>query len=321
MKYSFVLPAYKSTFLKRAIDSILSQTYVDFELVVVDDASPEALDSIVSTYTDRRIRYYVNEENLGGKDLVAQWNKSLSYAKGDYVILASDDDLYDSTYLFKMDELVNKYPNADVFRPRVRYIDEKGELLCVDGYLKEMCTGLDVLDAWTRGWIGSGIPFYIFKRSSLISVDGFAQYPLAWFSDDMTMLRLSKNGVVSSSELLFSFRLSGVGISTKLNTYENLIQKIDATELFYKEIVQIIEDAPLIDEYDHLLKKDLQKRLPCFIQRDKLCGQLSNASLNAMIRSYRKVLKLGFISRKQILVFYMLNITRRCIGSLSNIFK
>ena len=122
MKYSFVLPAYKSTFLKRAIDSILSQTYVDFELVVVDDASPEALDSIVSTYTDRRIRYYVNDENLGGKDLVAQWNKSLSYAKGDYVILASDDDLYDSTYLFKMDELVNKYPNADVSSPHRRSI-------------------------------------------------------------------------------------------------------------------------------------------------------------------------------------------------------
>ena len=47
IKYSFVLPAYKARFFRDALDSILAQTYKDFELVIVNDASPEDLDSIV----------------------------------------------------------------------------------------------------------------------------------------------------------------------------------------------------------------------------------------------------------------------------------
>ena len=94
MKYSFILPAYKARFFREALDSILSQTNKDFDLIIVNDASPEDLDSIVRSYNDSRIRYYVNEKNIGGKDLVAQWNHCLEYAKGEYVILASDDDVY-----------------------------------------------------------------------------------------------------------------------------------------------------------------------------------------------------------------------------------
>ena len=107
MKYSFVLPAYKILYFKEAIDSILAQTYTDFELIIVNDASPEDLEAIVKDYNDSRIRYYVNTQNLGGKDLVAQWNHCLEYAKSDYVILASDDDVYMPNYLEKMDILVD----------------------------------------------------------------------------------------------------------------------------------------------------------------------------------------------------------------------
>ena len=77
MKYSFVLPAYKARFFKEALDSILSQTYKDFELIIVNDASPEDITSIVKGDNDPRISYYINDVNIGGKDLVAQWNDCL----------------------------------------------------------------------------------------------------------------------------------------------------------------------------------------------------------------------------------------------------
>ena len=86
VKYSFVLPAYKANYLRESIDSILGQTYTDFELIIVNDASPEDVDSIVNSYNDKRIQYYRNEDNIGGKDLVAQWNYSISYATGDYLV-------------------------------------------------------------------------------------------------------------------------------------------------------------------------------------------------------------------------------------------
>ena len=131
--YSFVLPAFKAEYFKEAIDSILSQTYTNFELIIVNDASPEDLDSIVYSYNDSRIHYYKNTENIGGNDLVAQWNHCFEYAKGEYIILASDDDIYFPPYLEKMNKLVEKYPNVNVFRPRVQKINASGEIIGIEG--------------------------------------------------------------------------------------------------------------------------------------------------------------------------------------------
>lgn len=91
---SVVLPAYKAIYLESSIRSILQQSFTDFELIIVNDASPEDLKSIVSSFNDTRIRYYENEINIGGKNLVKNWNKCLEYATGEFVVLASDDDIY-----------------------------------------------------------------------------------------------------------------------------------------------------------------------------------------------------------------------------------
>src|SRR5690606_26177114 len=96
---SFVLPAYKARFLKQAIESILNQTYSHFELIIVDDVSPEDLYAIVSCYEDSRIHYYRNKENIGGKSLVSQWNHCMQYAQGDYLVMAADDDIYHPNFL------------------------------------------------------------------------------------------------------------------------------------------------------------------------------------------------------------------------------
>ena len=165
--YSFVLPAYKAAYLREAIDSILAQTYPNFELIIVNDASPEDLDAIVSSYDDSRIQYYVNKENIGGKDLVAQWNYSISYAKGEYLILASDDDVYHADYLQKMDSIIKKYPNVNVFRPMVQLINHKGDITHIAGLLNEYSSQLSF--AYFSGRVGSGVPFYIFKRNRSFS--------------------------------------------------------------------------------------------------------------------------------------------------------
>ena len=122
MRFSFVLPAYKSEYLQVAIDSILQQTYIDFELIIVDDASPYHLESIVNQYNDNRIVFHRNKNNIGGKNLVSNWNKCIKYAKGEYVILASDDDIYSPFFLQQVDERIKDYPDVDIIRSRVNRI-------------------------------------------------------------------------------------------------------------------------------------------------------------------------------------------------------
>lgn len=66
---SIAIPAYKKKFLADAIQSVLNQSIQDFELIIVNDKSPEDIDSVVEHFNDKRIRYFTNETNLGGKIL------------------------------------------------------------------------------------------------------------------------------------------------------------------------------------------------------------------------------------------------------------
>lgn len=117
--FSFIMPCYKRQFLGKAIESILAQTYDDFELVVVNDASPENLYEVVNSISDPRLRYEENITNLGGRDLVACWNHCLQFARGEYVILATDDDVIEPTFLEDAVRMIKKYPEVDLLRQGV----------------------------------------------------------------------------------------------------------------------------------------------------------------------------------------------------------
>lgn len=240
-KFSFILPAYKAKYFHQAIESILKQTCDDFELVIVNDASLDDLDSIVNSFDDHRIRYYKNKENIGGHNLVAQWNKCLEYATGEYVVLASDDDCYFPEYLSEMAKLVDKYPDVNVLRPRVQIIDAEGSIQRVEGYLSENIGSLEFIYFLHRHLIFGGIPYYMFKTEALRKTGGFVQYPMAWGSDDMTVIKLSiVNGIATTNKILFSFRMSGDNITAKKNDYGTLMQKILARDMFYKDQTALI---------------------------------------------------------------------------------
>lgn len=71
--FSIIIPVYKARFLKECIDSILAQTYHNFELILVNDGSPYDIDSIVGQYHDSRIKYYKREKGYGAVRLVDNW--------------------------------------------------------------------------------------------------------------------------------------------------------------------------------------------------------------------------------------------------------
>ena len=104
-KISVLMPLYntKEKHLREAIESILGQTFKDFEFIVLNDSpNNTALDNIVQSYKDDRIRYYKNEINLG---ISESRNKLLELAKGEYIAIADHDDIS----LPKRLELENNY--------------------------------------------------------------------------------------------------------------------------------------------------------------------------------------------------------------------
>ena len=91
------MPVYNGEgYVHLAIQSVLDQTYSDFELLIVDNCSTDGTLEVIKAFSDPRIRLHVNSSNLG---MVGNWNRSVELATGEYIKFLSHDDLLDTTCL------------------------------------------------------------------------------------------------------------------------------------------------------------------------------------------------------------------------------
>ena len=89
-RVSVVIPTYnRAELLKRAIESVLGQTYQDFELIVVDDASMDNTEEMMKDFSDERIRYIRLKQNSGTSAVPR--NTGIKSAKGEYIACHDDD--------------------------------------------------------------------------------------------------------------------------------------------------------------------------------------------------------------------------------------
>ena len=117
---SFVVPCYKhGHFLRECVASILSQTYSNVEVLVMDDCSPDDTPAIAKSIGDRRVVHVRNERNLGH---LANYNKGIHLARGEYVWLLNVDDYLRRPYvLARFVEALERFPRAAyVFCPAVQ---------------------------------------------------------------------------------------------------------------------------------------------------------------------------------------------------------
>lgn len=245
ISFSVLVPAYKAEFLKECIDSILSQTYNNLELIIVNDASPQDIDSIVDSYSDDRIRYYKNEKNIGAINLVDNWNKCLSYAKGDYVICMGDDDKLLPNCLEEYNKLINQYPGIGLLHGWTEIIDENSKLFQMTAMrgLYESVYSL----CWHRisGLYRQYVGDFCYEREWLTKNSGFYKIPLAWGSDDITAyIGASKNGVANTQVPVFQYRSNRYSVtstgnaSIKINAINETIEwlKVFLNHNVYNEI-------------------------------------------------------------------------------------
>ena len=256
---SIILPAYKQKFLSQMLDSLMAQTYKDFELIVVDDASPEDIKSVVDGYKDERIRYYRNEKNIGGKDLVANWNHCVEYAKGELLLLASDDDIYAPTYLEEMVRLAELHPDVDAFHCRVAVIDDDGNIIHAGEPVAEYESDIDFIMQRAINRRTQLVPDFVCRTAVLRRIGGFVNYPKAWFSDEMTWYLLAKDkGVCASNKPLFYWRSSLQNISS--NTKDTL-QKAEASIQHLHKMHELLVELKSLNEFDDYQLHELHNRI------------------------------------------------------------
>jgi glycosyltransferase involved in cell wall biosynthesis len=123
-KISVLIPTYNyARYLDQAIQSVLNQTFTDFELIIVDDNSSDNTNTVMQKYlADKRISYYKNPTNLG---LPGNWNKCLSLAKGKYLKFLMADDKFHPQLLEKFTAIFDRYPNVSVVTSNKALIDTR----------------------------------------------------------------------------------------------------------------------------------------------------------------------------------------------------
>lgn len=129
-KVSIIMPVHnKAAFLREAVESILSQDFPDFEVIVIDDSSSDESCEIISSLTDSRIRKFFNTRNLGQAETL---NKGIDLAEGEFICFAHGDDLWYKNFLSEHVAMLEKYPRINISHARAEVIDEAGCTISLD---------------------------------------------------------------------------------------------------------------------------------------------------------------------------------------------
>lgn len=258
MKFSILVPAYKPQFLAECIESILAQTYPDWELIIVNDASPYDIDSIVGRFSDSRIRYYKREKGFGAERLVDNWNECLSYATGEYVINMGDDDKLCPNCLHDYSKLIMKYPGKHIYHTRVEYINELSEVTKVQDERPEEESVYSMMLRKLNGCricIGE----FLFEKISLMNRGGFYNIPYAWGADDLSSCEAAKNvGCANCNQAGFQYRDSCFSVSADDRL---ILTKYDLIQIWENWLNQFLQDVP-IEICDQVLYYQIKEVCP-----------------------------------------------------------
>lgn len=303
IKFSIIIPAYKAKFLKECIDSILAQTYNEYELIILNDASPENIESIILAYDNSRIRYYKNSVNVGAVNVVDNWNKCLEYVNGDYVICMGDDDRLLPNCLYEYNRLITAYPGMGVYHAWTEIINEDSEIIDMQEPRPLWESVYSMAYFRIKGrcqYIGD----FLFDVKDLKAKGGFVKRPLAWGSDDATVWIAAKDtGIVNSQIPMFQYRINSNTITNTSNTEI----KIKAIKMSRKNSGVESEPQNALDLfYWKKMEENSYKNYSRSIM-DNVATDISSKNIFRIIFWFRKIRFLE-ITKEDLLISFILGI-------------
>ena len=161
---SIIMPSWNTgRFIAESIQSVLNQTYQNWELLIVDDCSTDNTDEIVAGFNDKRIRYFKNEKNSGA---AITRNRAIREARGEWIAFLDSDDLWSPEKLAKQLNFMNEHGYVFSYHDFVK-IDEESKPLNV------YVTGPDVVTKskmYNYGYPGCLTFMYSAKACGLIQI-------------------------------------------------------------------------------------------------------------------------------------------------------
>jgi len=235
---SFIVLSYNyRKYVVETIRSILLQTFQDFEIIVIDDRSPDDSADVIGSFSDQRIKLVVNEQNMGG---TASYNKAVNLCQGEYIVNLDSDDWIDPEKTEKqLHHMRNS--NASVVGTYITTVDADGNIHPDDVMISEYCNN-QINTADPLNWVGKNTlcrSSTMIRRADHLSV-GLDDEDMLYACDYELWTRFLKNGfkIDVIPEKLTYYRMHGRNI-----THKNPAQQ-------YLEICYLMAEnlSPLIEK-------------------------------------------------------------------------
>ncbi len=208
-KISVLMPVYNAEkYLNGAIDSILSQTYSDFEFVIIDDCSSDSSVSIIESYADERIVFLKNEHNSG---VAVTLNRGLQMCHGEYIARMDSDDISHPERFEKQLAFLQAHPDVAVVTCGVR-------TFCGDKTISESgWTSVEPEKIKKDLFFSCALahPTVMMRRSVINEVGGYAPEYNGLEDYELWCRVIEKHKIASVGEILFEYRIHEGQVSKK----------------------------------------------------------------------------------------------------------
>ncbi len=192
-------------YLKACVGSVLSQTFNDYQLVILENGSTDGTREWVQQLGDPRVAVLPAPKVLSIEE---NWQRILTIPKGDFLTTIGHDDLLDPDFLDVVGSLVQRHPDAGLYLTHFRLVDGSGKLLRSSTPMPERETAAEFLAArldLRRDSFGTG---HVMRACDYERVGGFPPYDGLLFADDSLWLRLMEGSYRATSQReCFSYRL------------------------------------------------------------------------------------------------------------------
>jgi glycosyltransferase involved in cell wall biosynthesis len=184
-------------FLSEAIDSVLQQTFTDFEFIIIDDGSTDGSAAIINSYTDPRLRFYQNETNLS---ISPTLNKGIALASTDLIARMDGDDICHPERLQKQYSYMAANPDCAMVTCRARVITEEGQLVQQDDFKSDYYYYNSIFESWIYH------PTVVFRKAAVEHCGG---YTVPHSEDFKLFSQLYKRFKIHTlSEILLDYRVN-----------------------------------------------------------------------------------------------------------------
>lgn len=273
-------------YLREAIEGILSQTFADFEFLIVNDGSTDSSLEIIQSYQDERIRVINNEINIG---LTKSLNKAIREARGEYIARQDADDISLPNRFEEQIKYLEEHPDVALLGTSAYRIDEQGKVLGKIIVLAKPGRSLFKGNQFNHGST-------MFKREAVGRLGGYNEL-LRYSQDYELWLRMAKYYEVSNlTQVLYKFRFHRENIRS-LKGEEAALYHLLAIRLIKndldEEILEAIKDKGVLSLYSYLRKGE-----KIYFHTAVADINMRNNNMNAARKEYRKAFMLNPFSIK-----------------------